>query len=82
MTQNKVVGGVMMIAGVALVWFGYKHFAKQVIMPVKARTYFSKHSVFTGMALIAIGLFGMYGSVTGLLAPMLAALFDPTALTP
>lgn len=25
-TSNKVVGGVMMIAGVGLVWFGWKHF--------------------------------------------------------
>lgn len=25
-SSNKVIGGVMIIAGVGLVWFGYKHF--------------------------------------------------------
>lgn len=25
-SSNKVIGGVMIIAGVGLVWFGYKYF--------------------------------------------------------
>ena len=51
-------------------------------MPIKARTYFSQHSLLTGLSLVVIGLFGVYGSLSGYLAPMIAALFDPTALTP
>lgn len=33
-----------------------------------------------GFALIGIGVLGLYGSVTGTLASMLAALFDPSDL--
>lgn len=25
-SSNKVVGGVMLLAGAGLIWFGYKHF--------------------------------------------------------
>lgn len=51
-------------------------------MPVKARTYFGQHNVLTGVIFILVGLFGMYGSMTGYLAPMIGALFDPLSLTP
>jgi hypothetical protein len=49
-------------------------------MPIKARTYFSQHSLLTGLALVIVGLLGVYGSLTGYLAEMIAALFDPEAL--
>ena len=38
------------------------------------------HQYLAGGVLLLIGLFGLYGSFTGTLAPMLAALFDPPAL--
>jgi hypothetical protein len=28
MTNNKLVGGVMMVGGIALLWVGYKKFAR------------------------------------------------------
>lgn len=41
----------------------------------------SDHHVIVGVALVAIGVFGVLGSVTGRLAPMIAGLFDPSDLT-
>ena len=43
-------------------------------------TFKQDHHVVFGVALTAVGLFGVIGSVTGRLAVMLAALFDPGAL--
>lgn len=40
----------------------------------------SRHSFLSGLILIAIGVAGVYGSISGQLAAMLAALFDPTDL--
>lgn len=41
-----------------------------------------KHNYVSGLLLIAIGAFGLIGSVTGNLAGMFAALSDPTDLYP
>jgi hypothetical protein len=38
------------------------------------------HTVITGLLLMAIGLAFAYGSLSGQLAPMVAALLDPEAL--
>lgn len=38
------------------------------------------HHVIVGIALITVGVFGVYGAITGRLAAMLAALFDPSDL--
>jgi hypothetical protein len=38
------------------------------------------HHIVFGVALAAVGVFGMIGSVTGNLACMIAALFDPSIL--
>jgi hypothetical protein len=41
---------------------------------------FSGHSYITGTILIAVGAFGIFGSLSGNLAPMIAALFAPQYL--
>lgn len=41
----------------------------------------NEHPIVTGILLLAIGALGIAGSVTGNLAPMIAALFDPSDLT-
>lgn len=41
-----------------------------------------QHPRLVGVALVLVGAFGAYGAFTGYLAPMLAALFDPTGLAP
>lgn len=41
----------------------------------------SDHHTIFGLALITVGVFGVIGSLTGNLAVMLAALFDPSALS-
>lgn len=38
------------------------------------------HHIVFGIGLLTVGVFGLIGSVTGSLAVMLAALFDPSAL--
>lgn len=43
--------------------------------------FFSDHSYITGTALVVIGIFGFLGSITGNLAKMMAALWDPHDLT-
>lgn len=43
-------------------------------------TFKSDHHIVFGIALGAVGVFGLIGSLTGSLAVMLAALFDPSAL--
>lgn len=40
----------------------------------------SDHHIVFGVSLLAVGVFGIIGSLTGSLAVMLAALFDPGAL--
>lgn len=35
-----------------------------------------------GLILVGIGITGAFGAISGRLAPMIAALFDPTLLTP
>lgn len=49
-------------------------------MPNGFRNLGTNHRVFAGGVLLVVGVFGLYGSFTGTLAPMLAALFDPGAL--
>ena len=44
------------------------------------RTFSKEHSYISGLILTVVGLFGVYGSFSGNLAAMLAALFDPSDL--
>lgn len=50
-------------------------------MPGTVGTFKQDHHIVFGAALVGVGVFGIIGSLTGRLAVMLAALFDPGSLS-
>ena len=49
-------------------------------MPNGLKSFTSNHSYLTGIAITVVGLLGLYGAISGNLAPMIAAIFDTSVL--